>query len=119
MQFMHHCKKTFLSLWKGLIICLLIIIPFLALGLTHPDLLSHLNTIIAQHWIAFTLFRWAIIITIFLIWPILSIGEEAWRWSTGEMYGWLARRLRIMIWFFLLELIIDESNFLGLFHHWK
>lgn len=120
MRIITHCKKIFLNLGKVLILTLLILVPFIGLNAAYPDCLSHLNSIISQHRLFCTLFRWAILMIIYGSWPIIfrHIGKLK-HWSSHEIVYWLTQRTKVIAWLILFELIVGENLFLVLFNFWK
>lgn len=120
MRIVRHCKKTFLLLGKGLIIILLMMIPFTGLNAVYPQFLDYINTILSQHPLTCTFFRWSVFISLFLAWPVLfrHMGRTR-HWSIEKINYWTAQRLRVFIWFFVWELIIGENIFWVVFNYWK
>ena len=78
MYILSAIKKSFLSFGKILIIALLMIIPVAVLETFYPEATSHLETIISQHRLACTLFRWALLMTGFGILTLIffDIGQS-------------------------------------------
>jgi hypothetical protein len=120
MHILSAIKKSFLSFGKSVIIVLILIAPLVGLEAFYPGAIAHLNTIIAQHWLGCTLFRWMILIVGY---AVLTLIFRHWAkvrlWSVEEKVYRLKQRLHILLWTVLFEVIVCENIFSVIMHFGK
>jgi hypothetical protein len=120
MHILNAVKKSFLSFGKSVIIVLILIAPLVSLEAFYPGAIAHLNTIIAQHRLGCTLFRWIILLAGF---SVLTLIFRHWakvrRWSIEEKAYRFKQRLHILLWAVLFEIIVCENIFSVVMHFGK
>jgi hypothetical protein len=99
------------------IVLLLLIGPLVWLGVSHPHYLQTIGNIVAQNAHLFLIFRWLLIVSLFIGWHLIieDIGTR-FSWSTDKTQFWIAQRLKITVWLVLFELVICENILLTAFH---
>jgi hypothetical protein len=120
MHILSAIKKSFLSFGKSVIIVLILIAPLVSLEAFCPGTIAHLNTIIAQHRLSCTLFRWVILMAGYVV---LTLIFRHWakvrQWSAQEKAYRLKQRLHILLWVVLFEVIVCENIFSVVIHFGK
>lgn len=120
MHILSTIKKSFHSFGKSVIIVLILISPLICLGVFYPGAIAHLESIIAQHRLGCTLFRWAMLLVGYgVLTLIFRHLAQVQRWSAEERAYRLKQRLQILLWAVLFEVVVCENIFSVIMHHGK
>jgi hypothetical protein len=117
MVFLAALKQRFFRLAGLLLIVLLLVAPLAWLGVSHPQYIHTVGNIIAQNAHLFLVFRWLLIVSLFILWRffITDIGTR-FSWNIDKTQFWIAQRLKITLWLILFELVLCENILLTAFH---
>jgi hypothetical protein len=108
-------KKTFSRFFYWLALMLLIVVPLVWVGVSHPHYLQNIGKIISQNRLLFTFFRWFIISTIFFTWPyLIRLLAKRRYWNPEKTIFWFRQRLKIALWLVIFEFLICENLLLTL-----
>lgn len=108
-------KRNFLKLFIITLMMLLITLPFACVQLYFPHAYRVFSNILSQHRLLFTLFRWLLIVLLFLYWPsLVRLIAKNQYWHPDKVMFWLAQRFRVIGWLIVFELLVCENLLLML-----
>lgn len=120
MHILSAIKKSFRSLGKSVIIVLILISPLVCVEIFYPGTIAHLESIIAQHRLVCTLFRWTMLLVGYgILTLIFRHYAKVRQWSAEEKAYRLKQRLHILFWAVLFEIMICEHIFSVVMHFGK
>ena len=117
MAFLATFKQRFFRLSGLFLAMLLLITPLAWLSISHPQHTQNIANILSQNAHFFLIFRWLFIFSFFVFWqPIINRIAIHQHWPLEKEKFWQQKRLKIMIWLTLFELVLCENLLLTLFH---
>ena len=102
--------KIIRTLMFGLVITLIISVPFLLMMSFRPEWINSFVATMHQHHWTFRLIRWSFIMLFIVIWPRLMSWLGKRRHATPETIAtWQQERWRVGIWLVLFECLVGEN----------
>lgn len=110
-------RKNLLRFFIVFVTMLALMAPLVWWKVSYPHHAENINAIISQHGILLLVFRWLLIVTLFLFWRSLIgyLGTKK-GWSVEKTQFWQNQRLKITLWLILFEVVLCENLLLKLIH---
>lgn len=115
-MFLQKPKKAINTIMV-IIISLAFIGGLIFLKLNQPNFIPSINHIITHYRLVFTLFRWGLLIGLFILWPrIIQYLAKKNNWTIEKVNFFVQRKAKLSVWLILFELMINENIIFILFH---